>query len=327
MLEQRQLGKSGISVSAIGLGCMSMSGNYGKGDDAVSTKVLHRALEDGINFFDTADVYGNGHNEQLIGKAFKGMREKFVLASKFGNHIAKGTVDGRPEYVIEACDASLKRLGFDHIDLYYAHRIDPNVPIEDTVGAMATLVKQGKVKALGLSEAHPDAIRRAHKVHPIAAIQSEYSLLYRKDAEETLRTTRDLGISFVAYSPLGRSLLTGEISSADQVKGDRREEHPRFQPENLKKNLELVGKLQKIAGDKKCTLSQLALAWLLAQGKDIIPIPGTKRMERMEENIGALSVKLSPQDVAAIEAAVPRDAAAGLRYPEGALKRVYAKSA
>ncbi len=323
MLEQRQLGKSGISVSAIGLGCMSMSGNYGKGDDAVSTAVLHRALERGIDFFDSADIYGNGHNEKLVGAAFKGKRDRIVLATKFGNLIGSGQVDGRPEYVMQACDASLQRLGFDHIDLYYAHRIDPNVAIEDTVGAMAKLVQQGKVKALGLSEAHPDTIRRAHKVHPISAIQTEYSLLYRKEAEETLAVTRELGISFVAYSPLGRSMLTGAISSADQVKGDRREEHPRFQPDNLKKNLELVAKLQAIAGEKGCTVSQLALAWLLAQGKDIIPIPGTKRMERMEENVGALAVKLMPQDLAKIEAAVPRGSAAGERYPEGALKRVY----
>jgi aryl-alcohol dehydrogenase-like predicted oxidoreductase len=323
MLEHRQLGKSGISVTALGLGCMSMSGNYGKGDDAVSTKVLHRALELGIDFFDSADVYGNGHNETLIGKAFRDKRGKLVLATKFGNHIQKGTVDGRPEYVMEACEASLKRLGFDHIDLYYAHRIDPNVPIEDTVGAMAKLVQQGKVRALGLSEAHPDTIRRAHKVHPISAIQTEYSLLYRKEAEETLALTRELGISFVAYSPLGRSMLTGEISSTDQVKGDRREEHPRFQPDNLKKNLQLVAKLQEVATEKKCTVSQLALAWLLAQGKDIIPIPGTKRMERMEENVGALSVKLTPEEIRKIEAAVPRGSAAGERYPEGALKRVY----
>lgn len=323
MLEQRQLGTSGIPVSAIGLGCMSMSGNYGKGDDAVSTQVLHKALERGITFFDSADVYGNGHNETLLGKAFKDKRGKIVLATKFGNHIQKGTVDGRPEYVMEACEASLKRLGFDHIDLYYAHRIDPNVPIEDTVGAMAKLVQQGKVKALGLSEAHPETIRRAHKVHPISAIQTEYSLLYRKEAEETLALTRSLGISFVAYSPLGRSLLTGEVSSSDQVKNDRRGEHPRFEPDNLKKNLELVGKLQAIAGEKKCTVSQLALAWLLAQGQDIIPIPGTKRMERMEENAGALPVKLSADDLARIEAAVPRGSAAGERYPEGALKRVY----
>ncbi len=323
MLEQRKLGNSGISVSAIGLGCMSMSGNYGKGDDAVSTRVLHRALEKGITFFDSADIYGNGHNEQLVGAAFKGMRDRIVLATKFGNLIGSGQVDCRPEYVMQACDASLKRLGFDHIDLYYAHRIDPKVAIEDTVGAMAKLVQQGKVKALGLSEAHPDTIRRAHKVHPISAIQTEYSLLYRKEAEETLAVTRELGISFVAYSPLGRSMLTGEISSAEQVKGDRREEHPRFQPENLKKNLELVGKLQKIAAGKNCTVSQLALAWLLAQGNDIIPIPGTKRMERMEENTRALDVKLSATDLAAIEAAVPLGSAAGERYPEGALKRVY----
>jgi aryl-alcohol dehydrogenase-like predicted oxidoreductase len=255
-------------------------------------------------------VYGNGHNEELVGRAIKGRRDKVVLATKFGNLMATGGVDGRPEYVIEACEKSLKRLGVDTIDLYYQHRIDTNVPTEDTIGAMAKLVKQGKVRALGLSEAHPDTIKRAQKAHLIAAVQTEYSLLYRTEAEETLKTTRALGISFVACSP-------------DEVKGDRRIDHPRFQGENFEKNRELVARVEAIAKEKGCTPAQLALAWLLAQGKDIVPIPGTKRKVRIEENIGALSVKLAPQDVARISAAIPAGAAAGLRYPAGAMKRVY----
>jgi aryl-alcohol dehydrogenase-like predicted oxidoreductase len=322
-IETRLLGKSGIQVSAIGLGLMSMSGIYGKGDDDESIAAIHHALDLGINFLDSADVYGNGHNEELVGRAIKERRASVVLATKFGNLMATGGVNGRPEYVIEACDKSLSRLKVDVIDLYYQHRVDPSVPIEDTWGAMKQLVEQGKVRALGISEAHPNTIRRAHKVHPISAVQTEYSLLYRVEAEETLQVTRELGISFVAYSPLGRSFLTGTVQSPDEVKNDRRMDHPRFQGDNFAKNRELVARVEAIAKEKRCTPAQLALAWLLAQGKDIIPIPGTKRKNRIEENVGALSVKLTPQDVTRIGAAVPAGSAAGLRYPEGAMKRVY----
>jgi aryl-alcohol dehydrogenase-like predicted oxidoreductase len=322
-IEMRALGKSGIQVSAIGLGLMSMSGIYGKGDDEQSIAAIHRALDLGINFLDSADVYGNGHNEELVGRAIRDRRDKVVLATKFGNLMASGGVNGRPEYVIEACDKSLQRLKLDVIDLYYQHRVDPSVAIEDTWGAMKKLVEQGKVRALGISEAHPNTIRRAHKVHPIAAAQTEYSLMYRVEAEETLKTTRELGISFVAYSPLGRSFLTGSVRSTDEIKGDRRVDHPRFQGENFVKNRELVARVETIAKEKGCTPAQLALAWLLAQGKDVIPIPGSKRKERIEENVGALAVKLTPQDVTRIGAAIPAGAAAGLRYPEGAMKRVY----
>jgi aryl-alcohol dehydrogenase-like predicted oxidoreductase len=322
-IEMRALGKSGIQVSAIGLGLMSMSGIYGEGDDEQSIGAIHRALDLGINFLDSADVYGNGHNEELVGRAIKDQRDRVILATKFGNLMATGGVNGKPEYVIEACDKSLQRLKLDRIDLYYQHRIDPSVPIEDTWGAMKKLVEQGKVRALGISEAHPDTIRRAHKVHPIAAVQTEYSLMYRAEAEETLKTTRELGISFVAYSPLGRSFLTGSVRSADEVKGDRRVDHPRFQGDNFAKNRELVARVEAIAEEKHCTPAQLALAWLLAQGKDVIPIPGTKRKDRIEENLGALAIKLTPQDLIRIAAAIPVGAVAGLRYPEGAMKRVY----
>jgi aryl-alcohol dehydrogenase-like predicted oxidoreductase len=323
-VEMRTLGKSGIKVSAIGLGCMSMSGVYGTSDDAQSAAVIQHAIERGINFIDTADAYGNGHNEELVGRAIKDRRDKVVLATKFGNVMSKGTVDGRPEYVVSACEASLKRLGIDVIDLYYQHRVDTDVPIEDTVGAMAKLVQAGKVRALGLSEARPDTIKRAHKVHPIAAVQTEYSLLYRVEAEETLQTTRALGISFVAYSPLGRGFLTGSTKSAAEItKDDRRGDHPRYQGENFDHNRKLVEKIEAIAAEKKCKPSQLVLAWLLAQGTDIVPIPGTKRKERVDENLAALDVKLSAEDVARISAAIPAGAAAGLRYPEGAMKRVY----
>jgi aryl-alcohol dehydrogenase-like predicted oxidoreductase len=293
-IEMRMLGKSGLKVSAIGLGCMSMSGVYGDADDAQSTAVIHHAIDCGINLIDTADVYGNGHNEELVGRAIKDRRDKVVLATKFGNIMSTGSVDGRPEYVMSACEASLKRLGVDTIDLYYQHRVDPNVPIEDTVGAMARLVQQGKVRALGLSEAHPETIKRAHKVHPIAAVQTEYSLLYRLEAEETLQTTRPLGISFVAYSPLGRGVLTGSVKSAAEItKDDRRGIHPRYQGENFERNRKLVEKIEAIAAEKKCKPSQLVLAWLLAQGTDIVPIPGTKRTERLDENLAALSVELT----------------------------------
>jgi aryl-alcohol dehydrogenase-like predicted oxidoreductase len=323
-IEMRTLGKSGLKVSAIGLGCMSMSGVYGDADEAQSTAVIHHALDRGINFLDSADIYGNGQNEELVGRAIKGRRDKVVLATKFGNIMSTGSVNGRPEYVMSACEASLKRLGVDVIDLYYQHRVDTDVPIEDTVGAMAKLVQAGKVRALGLSEARPETIKRAHKVHPIAAVQTEYSLLYRVEAEETLETTRALGISFVAYSPLGRGVLTGSVKSAAEItKDDRRGMHPRYQGENFEHNRKLVEQIEAIAAEKKCQSSQLVLAWLLAQGTDIVPIPGTKRKERVDENLGALNIKLSAEDVARISKAIPPGSAAGLRYPEGAMKRVY----
>jgi aryl-alcohol dehydrogenase-like predicted oxidoreductase len=322
-IEMRPLGKSGIMVSAIGLGCMSMSGVYGKSDDAASTETIHYALDNGINLLDTADGYGQGHNEELIGRAIKGRRHEVVLATKFGNLMATHSVDGRPEYVMQASERSLKRLGVDYIDLYYQHRIDPKVPIEDTVGAMAKLVQQGKVRALGLSEAHPDTIRRAQRVHPIAAVQTEYSLLYRVEAEETLAVTRQLGITFVAYSPLGRSFLTGTVRTPADIAGDRRDAHPRFQGEHFARNRELVERIEAIAEEKGCTPAQLALAWLLAQGQDIVPIPGTKRKERVAENLGALKIKLSPEDVRRLTAAIPKGAASGLRYPESAMAALY----
>jgi aryl-alcohol dehydrogenase-like predicted oxidoreductase len=322
-MELRTLGASGIRVSAIGLGCMSMSGIYGKGDDEASIATIHHALDRGISFVDTADVYGNGHNEELVARALAGRRAGVVLATKYGNLMATGEVDGRPEYVMQACEASLRRLRTEVIDLYYQHRVDPKVPLEETWGAMKKLVEQGKVRALGISEAHPDTIRRAHKVHPVAAAQTEYSLLYRVEAEETLKTTRELGITFVAYSPLGRSFLTGTVKAPGDIAGDRRSDHPRFQGENFARNRELVARVEAIAKEKGCTPAQLALAWLLAQGKDIVPIPGTKRKERLDENLGALAVRLSAADVARIGAAIPPGAAAGLRYPEGAMKRVY----
>ena len=326
-MHHRKLGHSALTVSAIGLGCMSMSGVYGKSDDQVSIGVIHRALDLGVNFFDTSDLYGWGHNEDLVGRAIQGRRRQAVLATKFGNvRNADGStgVNGRPEHVARACDASLGRLRVETIDLYYQHRVDPRVPIEETVGAMAGLVDRGKVRFLGLSEAAPGTIRRAHKVHPISAVQSEYSLLYRTQAEETLATLRELGIAFIAYSPLGRSLLTGRVQSlADIPEGDRRLEHPRFRDENLAKNVELVRGLERIAKEKRCTPAQLALAWLLARGPDIVPIPGTKRRERLEENLGALKVELSAEDVRRISDAVPAGVAAGARYPEAAMKAVY----
>jgi aryl-alcohol dehydrogenase-like predicted oxidoreductase len=324
-LEHRTLGTNGPSVSAVGLGLMSLSGVYGESDDAAAIELIHDAIERGVDFLDSADLYGWGHNEELLGRALKGRRDKVVLATKFGQvKTATGQgVDGSPAYVQQACEASLKRLGVEVIDLYYQHRVDQAVPIEDTVGAMARLIAQGKVRHLGLCEARPETIRRAHKVHPIAAVQTEYSLLYRVEAEETLRTTRELGISFVAYSPLGRGLLTGAIRSAADIAGDRRGQHPRFMAENLTRNRALVERIEAIAREKACTPAQLVLAWLLAQGPDIVPIPGTKRRERLEENLGALAVRLSAADVARISAAVPPGAAAGSRYPEGHMKAVY----
>jgi len=320
-MQQRKLGKSGIMASAIGLGCMSMSGTYGAADDNESIAVIHRGLEMGLNFLDTADRYGAGHNEELVGKAIGGRRGEVVLASKFGN--TPDGVNGTPEYVQQACEASLKRLGVEAIDLYYQHRVDPNTPIEDTVGAMARLVEQGKVRALGLSEAAPETIRRAHAVHPIAAVQSEYSLMYRNPAEQTLLACRELDIAFVAYAPLGRSLLTGTIHTAGDIpEGDRRLAHPRFQDENLAHNLKLAAQLEAIAADKGIKTSQLALAWLLAQGEDILPIPGTKRRGYLEENIGAAEVVLDAADLARIDEAMPPGSVAGTRYPEAAMGRL-----
>jgi aryl-alcohol dehydrogenase-like predicted oxidoreductase len=327
-MEKRKLGRTPIEVSALGLGLMSMSGAYGNADDEQSIGVIHHALERGINHLDSSDMYGWGHNETLLGRALKGgWRDRALLATKFGQ--VKGAdgkqgVDGRPEYVMQACEASLKRLGVDVIDLYYQHRVDTSVPIEDTVGAMKRLVEQGKVKALGLSEASPETIRRAHKVHPIAAVQNEYSLLYRKEGEETLRATRELGITLVAYAPLGRSLLTGSVHGRqDLPEGDRRLQHPRFQGDNLDKNLEILQRLEAIAREKNCTPAQLVLAWVLAQGNDVVAIPGTKRKQRVDENLAALKIKLTKEDVERISAAAPVGAAAGTRYPAENMKRVF----
>ena len=324
-LPHRALGKGGLSVSAIGLGCMSLSGVYGAADDTVSEDLIRHAIDVGVDHFDSSDMYGWGHNEEVVGRALKGRRDQVVLATKFGQTQRPGQsngVNGRPEYVIEACEASLKRLGVEVIDLYYQHRVDPAVPVEDTVGAMAKLVAQGKVRFLGMSEAAPDRIRRAHAVHPIAAVQTEYSLLYRSEAEETRKITTELGISFVAYSPLGRGFLTGAIQTFDDVDG-RRAAHPRFQKENFDRNRALVAKIEAIAKEKDCTPSQVTLAWLLAQGPDVVAIPGTRYASRLDENIGALNVVLSSDDVARISEAVPTGAAAGTRYPAGGMAGVF----
>lgn len=324
-IPHRALGRGGLAVSAVGLGCMSLSGVYGAADDAASEELIRYAIDLGVDHLDSSDMYGWGHNEEVVGRAIKGRRDRVVLATKFGqvqNPGGRNGVNGRPEYVIEACEASLKRLGEDVIDLYYQHRVDPTVPIEDTVGAMAKLVQQGKVKYLGLSEAKPETVRRANKVHPIACVQTEYSLLYRAEAEETRETTRGLGISFVAYAPLGRGFLTGAIQTFADVDG-RRAAHPRFQKENFDKNRALVAKIEAIAKAKRCTPSQLALAWVLAQGDDVVAIAGTRYKNRLDENLGALGVALSAEEVTAISDAVPRGAAAGTRYPAGGMAGVY----
>jgi aryl-alcohol dehydrogenase-like predicted oxidoreductase len=321
MMHYRKLGSSGLNVSAIGLGCMSMSGIYGKGDDAESMKVIQRALELGINFIDTADAYGHGHNEELVGKAIKGQRDKVVLATKFGN--TPDGVKGHPDYVMQACEASLKRLGVDHIDLYYQHRVDPKVPVEDTVGAMAQLVKQGKVRHIGLSEAAPETIRRAAAVSAIAAVQSEYSLMYREVGEETLPVCRELNIAFVAYSPLGRSLLTGAVSGlADLPEDDRRRQHPRFFEQNLDNNVNLVRRVMEIAQEKRIKPSQLVLAWLLAQDSRVVALPGTKHVPYLEENAGAVAVRLSEDELRQIAEAMPSGSVAGTRYPEAQMRAV-----
>ena len=325
-LPQRELGKSGIKVSAEGLGLMSLSGVYGPFEEAAGIGLIHEALDRGVTLLDSSDAYGKGQNEELLGKALKGRRSGAVVATKFGNLGGAGGkfADGRPDFVISSCEASLKRLGIEVIDLYYQHRVDPEVPIEDTVGAMKKLVEQGKVKALGLSEAAPETIRRAHKVHPIAALQSEYSLLYRQAAEEALKTTRELGISFVAYAPIGRGLLSEEIADpATLTDGDTRKRQPRYAGDNLAHNKALAEKVRAMAKQKGCTTAQLAIAWVLAQGPDLVPIPGTKRKERLAENLGALNVKLTPAEVASLSAAVPPGAAKGTRYPEGQMKSLH----
>ena len=327
MIGKRRLGAGGPEVSAIGLGCMGMSEFYGATDDAESIATIHAALDAGIDFLDTADMYGVGRNEELVGRAIGGRREEVFLATKFGNVRGAdgsfGGVCGRPDYVRSACEASLKRLGVETIDLYYQHRVDPDVPIEETVGAMAGLVAEGKVRFLGLSEAAPATIRRAHATHPIAALQTEYSLWSRDVEAEVLPTVRELGIGFVAYSPLGRGFLAGQFKRPEDFPDDDfRRFHPRFTGENFQRNLDLVREIGRMADEKGCTAAQLALAWVLSRGAHVVPIPGTRRVRNLEENLGALEVQLDGADLARIEAVLPAGRAAGARYAENMLRLV-----
>ena len=324
-MEMRRLGSQGLNVSAVGLGCSGMSSDYGVPDDVESTATIHRAIELGVTLFDTSDAYGAGHNEQLLGAAVRDRRDKVFIASKFGNmrgpNGERGMANGKPEYIPQACEASLKRLGTDVIDLYYQHRVDPDTPIEDTVGAMSRLVEQGKVRYIGLCEAGPATIRRAHAVYPLTAVQIEYSLWTRDVEDEVLPLVRELGIGFVPYSPLGRGFLTGAFKSRDDlIQSDRRHAHPRFQGDNFDANLQLLSGIEQIAKQKGCSLGQVALAWVLSRGDDIVPIPGTKRRRYLEENVAAIGARLQPDEVAALERAFPKGVASGTRYPETQLK-------
>jgi aryl-alcohol dehydrogenase-like predicted oxidoreductase len=326
-MQHRRLGAAGLEVSSLGLGCMGMSDFYAGRDDAESIRTIHRALDLGIDFLDTADMYGPFTNERLVGRAIRDRRDQVVLATKFGNVRSEDGkflgVEGSPDYVRRACDASLERLGVDHIDLYYQHRVDTKVPIEETVGAMAELVRAGKVRHLGMSEAAPATLRRAVAVHPIAALQTEYSLWSRDVEDAILPTCRELGVGFVAYSPLGRGFLTGRFRTFDDLPADDyRRNQPRFQGENFRKNLDVVAEVEKIAREKRCTPSQLALAWLLAQGDDVVPIPGTKRVKYLEENVAAVDVELTADDLRRIDRVAPKGVAAGERYPESSMHTV-----